>query len=179
MRCEQNAAFKSSLKRDSGLGFEKDLTRTEKHYLSCTITSPNHNESLKVRESIKKDSGESSEAETNENISSETDTNENISSSEIRSRRIAKFSTFTGRIDPEGKESDISYGDEEVSSFFERESEKRHDTAVVDGHIHSPGFVDLAAEKIFLQDIVLKQENEERSSKMLILHRYKFWPVFF
>ena len=120
-------------------------------------------------ESITKDSRESSKA----------DTDEHISSNEILSRRIAKFSTFYGRIDPEGKESDISYGDEEVSSFFEKASEKRHDTAVVDGDIHSPAFVDLAAEKDFLQDIVLKQENEERNSKMLILHRYKFWPVFF
>ena len=120
-------------------------------------------------ESITKDSRESSKA----------DTDEHISSNEILSRRIAKFSTFYGRIDPEGKESDISYGDEEVSSFFERESEKRHDTAVVDCDIHSPALVDLPAEKVFLQDIVLKQENEERNSKMLILHRYKFWPVFF
>ena len=48
----------------------------------------------------------------------------------------------------------------------------------MDGDIHSSAFVDLAAEEIFLQNIVLKQENEERSSKMLILHRYKFWPVF-
>ena len=92
------------------------------------------------------------------------------------SRRIVKF---CGRIDPEGKESDISYGDEEVLSFFERETEKRHDTAVVDGDIHSPAFVDLAAEKVFSQDIVLNQENEEKNAKLLILHRYKFWPVFF
>ena len=114
MRCEQNAAFKSSLKSDSGLGFEKDLTRTEKPYSSCTIISPNHNESLNVRESIKKDRGESSETDTNENISSKTEANENISSNEIRSRRTAKFSTFRGQIDPEGKESDISYGNEVV-----------------------------------------------------------------
>ena len=169
LRCEQNAAFESSLKRDSGLGLEKDLTGKEKPYSSCTITSSNHDGGLNFGESIKKDSRESSK----------TDNDEHISSNEIISRRIAKFSTFYGRIDPEGKESDISYGDEEVSSFFERASEKRHDTAVVDGDIHSPAFVDLAAEKDFLQDIVLKQENEERNSKMLILHRYKFWPVFF
>ena len=84
-------------------------------------------------ESITKDSRESSKA----------DTDEHISSNEILSRRIAKFSTFYGRIDPEGKESGISHADEEVSSFFERESEKRHDTAIVDGDIHSPAFVDL------------------------------------
>ena len=121
---------------------------------------------MNFRESIKKDSRESSN----------TDSDEHISSNQIISRRIAKF---CGRIDAEGKVSDISYGDEEVLSFFERESEKRHDTAVVDGDIHSPAFVDLAAEKVFFQDIVLNQENEEKNSKLLILHRYKFWPVFF
>ena len=168
LRCEQNAALESSLKRDSGLDLEKDLTGTKKPYSSCTITSSIHDESLNFGESIKKDSRDSSK----------TDTDEHILSNDI-SRRIAKFSTFYGRIDPEGKESDISYGDEEVSSFFERESEKRHDTAVVDCDIHSPALVDLPAEKVFLQDIVLKQENEERNSKMLILHRHKFWPVFF
>ena len=126
------------------------MTGKEKPYSSCTITSSNHDGSLNFGESTKKDSRESSK----------TDTDEHISSNEIISRRIAKFSTFYGRIDPEGKEFDISYGDEEVSSFFERESEKRH-TAVVDGDIHSPASVDLAAEKDFLQDIVLKQENEE------------------
>ena len=82
---------------------------------SCTITSSNHDGSLNFGESITKDSRESSKA----------DTDEHISSNEILSRRIAKFSTFYGRIDPEGKESGISHADEEVSSFFERESEKK------------------------------------------------------
>ena len=30
LRCEQNLALETSLKRDSGLGLEKDLTGTEK-----------------------------------------------------------------------------------------------------------------------------------------------------
>ena len=169
LRCKQNVALESSLKRDSGLSLEKDLTGTEKPYSSSTITSSNQDGSLNFRESIKKDSRESSN----------TNSDKHISSDEIISRRGPKFSTFCGRIDPESKESDISYGDEEVLSFFERESKKRHDTAVVNGDIHSPAFVDLAAEKVFLQDIVLNQENEEKNSKLLILHRYKFWPVFF